>query len=240
MKFWNLIKNEAPDEYGSAYALRLDGPISTESWWGDEVTPAEFRAELAGVDGDLTVWINSPGGDVFAASEIYNMLKDFAHNVTVKVDALAASAASVVAMAGDTVYISPTGLIMIHNPSTIAMGDKSEMEAAIKVLDEVKESIVNAYMAKTGLSHAKISRLMDDETWMNANKAVELGFADKVLFQDDEKKTDSIGMSYSRFTVVNSLEKKFAEQFKPDPDPADTEKEKIKNELTADLWKYGV
>ena len=129
----------------------------------------------------MVVWINSPGGDCVAAAQIYNMLMDYHGNVTVKIDGIAASAASVVAMAGTTVLMSPVSMMMIHNPMTLAMGDKTEMQKAIEMLDSVKESIINAYEIKSGLSRAKISHLMDDETWMDARKAVELGFADDIL-----------------------------------------------------------
>ena len=130
--------------------------------------------------GNITVWINSPGGDCVAAAQIYNMLMDYKGNVTVKIDGIAASAASVIAMAGNKVLMSPVSMLMIHNPMTVAMGNTAEMQKAIEMLSEVKESIMNAYEIKTGMSRAKISHLMDAETWMNANKAVELGFADFV------------------------------------------------------------
>ena len=140
--------------------------------------------------GDIVVWINSPGGDCVAAAQIYNMLMEYKGNVTVKIDGIAASAASVVAMAGTRVCMSPTSLMMIHNPLTAAFGDAEEMKKAIHMLDEVKESIINAYEIKTGLSRAKISHFMDSETWFSANKAVELGFADEVLFKKSNKKDD--------------------------------------------------
>lgn len=177
-KFWNFIKNEDNSET----ELIFNGPISDETWWGDEITPAMFRDELAKISGNLTVWLNSPGGDCFSASQIYTMLKNHKGRVTVKIDGIAASAASVVAMAGDETLITPTGMLMIHNPMTFASGNKSDMEQAIKILEEVKESIINAYVLKTGLSRNKISKLMDEETWMNAEKALQLGFVDGILF----------------------------------------------------------
>jgi len=179
-KFWDYIHDDS-----GGRVLRLEGPIDSDSFWGDEITPQDFRDELYAEDGDLTLWINSPGGNVFAAAEIYTMIRDYPHNVTVRIASIAASAASVIAMAGNTVEMSPTALLMIHDPSTIAMGNARDMEKAIATLNEVKESIINAYMAKTGLSHNRISKLMSDETWINAKKAVELGFADEILF--DEK-----------------------------------------------------
>lgn len=184
-KFWNWIKDS--DE---TRTLRLEGPIDEESFWGDEITPQMFRDELNAGEGDVTVWINSPGGNVFAAAEIYTMLKDYKGSITVKIDAIAASAASVVAMAGDVVQMSPVAMLMIHDPSTVAMGNTKDMEKAIEVLNEVKKSIINAYASKSGLSHARIANLMSNETWMNAKKAVELGFADEVLFEAKQKASE--------------------------------------------------
>ena len=184
-KFWNWIHDDS-----GGRVLRLEGPIDSESFWGDEITPAMFREELEAEEGDVTVWINSPGGNVFAAAEIYTMLKDYKSAVTVKIASIAASAASVIAMAGDKVQMSPTALLMIHDPSTIAMGNAKAMEQAITTLNEVKESIINAYAAKTGLRHNRIADLMSNETWMNAKKAVELGFADEVLYEDKKPEPD--------------------------------------------------
>lgn len=184
-KFWNWVKNEGELDAGAERTLFLSGEISDETWYGDEVTPQLFKDELNAGCGNITVWINSPGGDVFAAAQIYNMLRDYKGTVTVKIDGLAASAASVIAMAGDTVLVSPVAMMMIHNPATIAMGDTRDMEKAIAMLNEVKESILNAYEAKSGLSRSRISHMMDDETWFNAKKAVQLGFADRILFDSD-------------------------------------------------------
>ena len=179
MKFWNWIHDDS-----GGRVLRLEGPIDSESFWGDEITPQMFRDELYAEEGDITLWVNSPGGNVFAAAEIYTMLRDYPGNVTVRIASIAASAASVVAMAGNLVQMSPTALIMIHDPSTIAMGNAKDMEKAITTLNEVKESIINAYAFKTGLTRNRISKLMSDETWLNAKKAVELGFADEILFEN--------------------------------------------------------
>ena len=166
------------------------------------MTPELFRKELDAGTGNITVWINSPGGDVFAAAQIYNMLMEYRGNVTVKVDALAASAASVIAMAGTTVLMSPVAMMMIHNPMTIAIGDSREMQKAGEMLDEVKESIMNAYEIKTGLNRTRISHLMDGESWFNAKKAVELGFADGILHgagdtEDAAEGTDAEGVFWS-------------------------------------------
>lgn len=185
-KFWNWIRNEDESVPDMERTLFLNGMISDETWYGDEVTPQLFKDELNAGNGNITVWINSPGGDVFAAAQIYNMLRDYKGSVTVKIDGIAASAASVIAMAGDKVCVSPVAMMMIHNPATMAMGEAKDMQKAITMLNEVKESILNAYEFKTGLTRARLSHMMDDETWFNAKKAVELGFADKILFDSDE------------------------------------------------------
>ena len=174
----------------SERALELYGTIAEESWFDDDVTPQMFRDELFAGSGPVTVWLNSPGGDCVAASQIYSMLMDYKDDVTIKIDGIAASAASVIAMAGTKVLMAPTALMMIHNPITMAYGNHDDMQKAIEMLDEVKESIINAYEIKTNLSRAKLSHLMDTETWMNANKAIELGFADDIL--EDEKNISDI------------------------------------------------
>ena len=189
-KFWKW-KNQT-ETSPTERVLTLNGTIAEESWFDDDITPQLFKEELLSGSGDITVWINSPGGDCVAAAQIYNMLMDYKGNVTVKIDGIAASAASVIAMAGTEVLMSPVSTMMIHNPATIAMGDHNEMQKAIEMLNEVKESIINAYEIKTGLSRAKLSHLMDSETWMNANKAVEFGFADGIISRNafPEKEDD--------------------------------------------------
>lgn len=210
-KFWNWARDEVTEER----TLFLNGVISEETWYGDEVTPKLFRDDLKAGTGNIIVWINSPGGDVFAAAQIYNMLMEYTGKVTVKIDGLAASAASVIAMAGGDVYMSPVSMLMIHNPSTIAIGDSEEMLRAKALLDEVKESIINAYELKSGLSRSKLSHLMDAETWMNANKAIELGFADKLLFSEKEPPGAPESLIFSRMAVTNSLIRKLPKQQKP-------------------------
>lgn len=183
-KFWKwrnvAVKNESGGEV-SVRELRIDGAIADESWFDDDVTPELFRAELNSGSGDIILWINSPGGDCFAAAQIYTMISEYKGKVTVKIDGIAASAASVIAMAGDVVRMSPVANMMIHNPATIAWGDQREMRHQADVLDEIKESIINAYERKTGLSRTRLAKLMDEETWLSAYKAVELGFADEVI-----------------------------------------------------------
>jgi len=215
-KFWNWVRNEDT----GARTLVLNGQISDETWYGDEVTPGLFREELNAGEGDITVWINSPGGDVFAAAQIYNMLKEYPGNVEVRIDGMAASAASVVAMAGDRISMSPVAMMMIHNPMTVAMGDHKAFQQAMDMLEEVKESIINAYELKTGQSRTVISHMMDDETWFNAKKAVELGFADDILYTDGEGKQEApAAVLFSKLTVMNSFLCKFNKpNHEPEPD----------------------
>ena len=222
--FWNWAKNA--DE---TRTLFLEGVIAEESWFSDEVTPAMFKEELFAGSGPILLHINSPGGDCIAASQIYTMLMDYPHDITVQIDGMAASAASVIAMAGTKVCMSPTSMMMIHNPFTCAMGDSDEMRKAIQLLDEVKESIINAYEIKTGLSRTKLSHLMDSETWMNALKAKELGFCDEVLYTGTGggKPDDVSGFSFARRTadtclmnrVIASMPKPDAVEPEPEPAP---------------------
>lgn len=211
-KFWNW-KNQT-EEGEVNRVLELYGTIAEESWFDDDITPALFREELFSGSGNITVWINSPGGDCIAASQIYSMLMDYKDDVTVKIDGLAASAASVIAMAGTKVLMAPTALMMIHNPATFAAGDHEDMKKAIEMLDEVKESIINAYEIRTNLSRTKLSHLMDSETWMNANKAIELGFVDGII-EDERQYTPTIpAYAFSRKTVATNLMNKIVEKAK--------------------------
>ena len=227
-KFWNWIKNEDTGQR----ELWLEGVIAEESWWGDEVTPAIFKEELNAGNGAIVLHINSPGGDCIAASQIYTMLMDYPADVIVQIDGVAASAASVIAMAGTTVRMSPTALMMVHNPWTTAMGDAEDMRKAIDLLSEVKESIINAYRIKTGLSREKLSGIMDAETWLNAHKAKELGFCDEVLYEETDESADEPGAKpdfiFSAKTaamtlmnkVLGSIPKPPAElEHPPDPTP---------------------
>ena len=200
--FWNWVRNE-----DGTRTLTIDGVIAEESWFDDDVTPKLFREQLNAGNGDIVLYVNSPGGDCVAASQIYTMLMEYKGRVTVKIDGIAASAASVIAMAGTEVLMAPTALLMVHNPLTVAIGDTEEMQKAIAMLDEVKESIITSYELKTGMSRAKIAHLMDAETWMNAQKAIELGFADGILTRETGM-PDGIAINsyqFSRRAVTNSL-----------------------------------
>ena len=214
-KFWAWVQKEDSGER----TLYLEGVIAEESWFEDDVTPAAFKADLFAGDGPITLHINSPGGDCIAASQIYTMLMDYPHDVNVRIDGIAASASSVIAMAGTKVSMSPTSLMMLHNPFTVALGDSEEMRKAIQLLDEVKESIINAYEIKTGLSRARLSQMMDSETWMNAVKAKELGFCDEVLYQPEKADNVENSFTFSRRAVTNSLLDKLKACVPKEPDP---------------------
>lgn len=181
--FWKFV-----DQVSSKGSdLIIEGDISSVTWWGDEVTPEAFRKELNQQKGDITVHINSNGGDVFAGVTIYNALKDYKHKVIVKVDGLAASIASVIAMAGDEIIMAPGSMMMVHNPWSMSAGSAEELRKAADILDEINDSIIPIYAERTGLSEEEIKNLLDDETWMSAEKAVELGFADKVVKEEKNK-----------------------------------------------------
>ena len=213
-RFWNWVRNE--DETRTLY---LNGVIAEESWFEDEITPAAFKEELFSGSGPIMLHINSPGGDCIAASQIYTMLMDYPHDVTVQIDGMAASAASVIAMAGTHVQMSPTSMMMIHNPFTCAMGDSDEMRKAIQLWDEVKESIINAYEIKTGLSRVKLAHLMDSETWMSAHKAKELGFCDEVLYSPEDEPDNASGFSFARKSAVAALMNRVMAKVPDEPAP---------------------
>lgn len=213
-KFWKFIKNEATETLPESIELRIEGDIIDDSdawlyeWFGESATaPNSFKDELNQFKGkDLTVWIDSYGGSVFAGASIYNALKEHNGKITVKIDGKAMSAASVIAMAGDEIIMSPVAVMMIHNPLTTASGNMHDLRKVADVLDQVKESIINAYVTKTGRSRNKISQMMDDETWMSANVAVKEGFADGVLYQNNETNSEEImnNFAFNRLSIMNS------------------------------------
>ena len=188
-----------------AKKINIKGPIVGNSeawiyeWFGIEATSSKsVNDSLSQADGeDIEVEINSGGGSVFAGSEIYTALKSYPGNVTVKIVGLAASAASVVAMAGKKILMSPTAQMMIHNVSSCAAGDYREMEHTAEILKSANDTIANAYRLKTGKTQEELLKLMDNETWMTAQKAKELGFIDEIMFENDSQlvaSTDYSGM----------------------------------------------
>ena len=228
-KFWKW-KNQADESENGERVLELYGTIAESSWFDDDITPAMFRDELFSGTGPVTIWVNSPGGDCIAASQIYTMLMDYKDDVTVKIDGIAASAASVIAMAGTKVLMAPTSMMMIHNPATLAFGDHADMEKAIDMLSEVKESIINAYELKTSLPRKQLAKMMDEVSWMNAKKAIELGFADGMLTDEKHIADDTEAYAFSACAVDMALINKINKN-KPVP-----EGRKV-DELKASLYK---
>lgn len=178
-KFWQ-VKNEVN---GNSEIL-LYGPIAGErSWWGDEVTPRSFAEDLESLNGkDVTVRINSGGGDVFAAHAIHNQLIAYKGKVTVVIDGLAASAATIIAVAGDRIIMPSNALFMIHNPA-IGLSDyygAEELAQAVEALNAIKASIVAAYRKRCKVSAEELAAMMDAETWMGAAECLEKGFVDEI------------------------------------------------------------
>ena len=178
-KFWELRAKVGSSSVGE---LLLYGDISSSTWYGDEITPSAFSQDLKGL-GDISVlniYINSGGGDVFAGQAIYSMLKRHPAQKNVYIDGLAASIASVIAMAGDTIYMPKNAMLMIHKAWTMAIGNAHDLRKLADDMDKIDESILSTYQAKTGLEAEKILDLVNAETWMNAEEAVALGFADVI------------------------------------------------------------
>lgn len=199
-KFWNFVAKSATEG-----ELLLYGPISEYSWWGDEVTPKEFAEDLSAL-GDiknLTIRINSGGGDVFAATAIYNLLKTHKAYKTVIVDGLSASAATIIMMAGDVIQIPANAMVMIHDPMVGASGNTKVFLKMIDLLNKVKDCIIAAYVGKTGKSEEELADLMDQETWMTGQEAVDMGFADELL--DSVKVAASIDNTNKMGLVFNGV-----------------------------------
>ncbi|MFJ5625440.1 head maturation protease, ClpP-related [Peribacillus loiseleuriae] len=233
MKFWNFVKNEATETQPESVELRIEGDIVDDNhawvyeWFGEpSASPNAFKNELNNYSGqDLTVWIDSYGGSVFAGASIYNALKEHKGKITVKVDGKAMSAASVIAMAGDEILMSPVAIMMIHNPLTGVYGDMHDLRKTADVLDTVKDSIINAYLTKTNKSQEEISQLMDIETYMSANDAVSRGFADGVLYQDQPLDVANMGAFTFNKEIVNNASQSIKQAIKLFEKPKNDENE---------------
>lgn len=211
-RFWKIRAAKDNPRVGE---LLLYGSISEVSWLGDEVTPRQFKQDLdaLGDVDEIRVYINSPGGDVFASQAIYTMLTRHPATVTVYVDGLAASGASLVAMAGDTIRMPRNAMMMIHNPSALVWGEARDMRQMADALDKIREAMVEVYKAKTGLDEDRIIELLDAETWMVAEEAVELGFADEVeeakqvaaTIQGDKVVINGVEMDLSRYKLPDRI-----------------------------------
>jgi ATP-dependent Clp protease protease subunit len=238
LPFWNFVKNKENED---EVELRIEGEIVSDDdawiyeWLGiPAASPNAFRTELSSHSGKVVnVWIDSWGGDTTAAAGIYNALKEHKGKVIVKIDGKAVSAASVIAMAGDEIKMSPVGLLMIHNPWTVAMGESKDMRHMADVLDEVKSTIVSAYQIQTKKTDKRISEMMDNETWMSAKTALAEGFIDAIMYTEPvEGHPVENSFMFSHTAIQNSTNaamKKLFEQYEkikaraepvtPDPDP---------------------
>lgn len=219
-RFWNwvTVQNDAAPTPDGAPAsepvvtrrLLLNGPIADETWWGDEVTPQIFREELESGNGPIEVWINSYGGEIMAASQIYNMLVAYTGDVTVFIDGVAASAASVIAMAGNTIKMGVSSYLMVHKPSTTIHGNTDDLQNGIDALTSIEKGIIAAYKSKTKLSEAKLSHLIEGKgTWLDAQTALELGFIDEIVTAKNNMGAP-IKTAFQQDAVTNSLLDKIA------------------------------
>lgn len=244
-KFWNFIHNKATENQSENIELRIEGDIIDDDdvwmyeWFGETATaPNNFRNELKEFDGkDITVWIDSYGGSVFAGASIYNTLKEHNGKITAKIEK-AMSAASVIAMAADEILMSPVAVMMIHNPLTGVYGNMHDLRKVADILDTIKDTIINSYESKTGKTREEISQMMDDEMWMSANVAIKEGFADGVLYQDEPFDVANMKeFSFNRLQVVNSANKSINQAIKLfEPDMGQkNEEEKLLLELELDL-----
>lgn len=188
--FWTIINTVVDGEEVEA-EIEMYGYISEYSWLDDDITPQMFKSDLAKLGNrDIKLRINSYGGDLIAATMMHTMIRDYPGRVTVQIDGVAASAATIVAVAGDEVRIQNHGYFMIHDPSFTFFLAQLNLETMTRMVDSLqaaKEGIVNAYERKTGLSRARLSKLMTEETWMDAHKAVDLGFVDGIVEETEKK-----------------------------------------------------
>jgi len=181
LKFWNLVKNEEE----KTAELILYGSIGSDEYWND-ISDKVFKQDIENL-GDvenITLHINSPGGSVFSAVAIANTLKNHKAKVTANIDGLAASAATIITSACDTVRMPKNALFMIHNPITFAYGNNQEMQKTVEMLDKVKNNIIETYLSKTKADKKTLSELMDNETWMDAETAKEYGFIDEIVDEE--------------------------------------------------------
>ena len=223
-KFW---KFKALDD--NTGELTLYGEIANETWWGDEITPKEFKADLDAL-GDintLNIYINSPGGDVFAGQAIHSMLKRHKAHKNVYIDGLAASIASVVVMAGDTIFMPKNAMMMIHNPWTWGIGNAAEFRKLAEDLDKIRESLIAAYEGRSALTRDEIIEIMDSETWLTADECLEYGFCDVV----EKEKQMAASIDKTLLMRYKNTPRELLVKPKPDDKKQELLKQKILLEL---------
>lgn len=223
-KFWNF--KALDDKTGE---LTLYGEIANETWWGDEITPKEFKADLDAL-GDintLNIYINSSGGDVFAGQAIHSMLKRHKAHKNVYIDGLAASIASVVVMAGDTIFMPKNAMMMIHNPWTWGIGNAAEFRKLAEDLDKIRESLIAAYEGHSALTRDEIIEIMDSETWLTADECLEYGFCDVV----EKEKQMAASIDKTLLMRYKNTPRELLVKLKPDDKKQELLKQKILLEL---------
>ena len=214
LKFWNVMKN---DEEKSA-ELILYGSIGSDEYW-DDISDKAFKQDIENL-GDvenITLHINSPGGSVFSAVAIANTLKNHKAKITANIDGLAASAATIITSACDTVRMPKNALFMVHNPITFAYGNNQDMQKTLEMLNKVKNSIIETYLNKAKTDKETLSELMDNETWMSAEEAKEYGFVDEILDESVEKEVIENKLIINNMTFDISRFKNFKEKKNQDP-----------------------
>lgn len=214
LKFWNVMKN---DEEKSA-ELILYGSIGSDEYW-DDISDKAFKQDIENL-GDvenITLHINSPGGSVFSAVAIANTLKNHKAKITANIDGLAASAATIITSACDTVRMPKNALFMVHNPITFAYGNNQDMQKTLEMLNKVKNSIIETYLNKAKTDKETLSELMDNETWMSAEEAKEYGFVDEILNESVEKEVIENKLIINNMAFDISRFKNFKEKKNQDP-----------------------
>jgi ATP-dependent Clp protease, protease subunit len=208
------ISNEVTDK---GYVLTLSGRVSKNYWEDDDNICVEtIDNELKDVEGDITIRLNSGGGDVFEGIEIYNYLKSLDNHITIEVTALAASAASIIAMAGDEIKMCTGSSMMVHEASTIAWGNKSDIQKVLNSLDTIDDSLVSIYAERTGADKETINSWIEEETWFTADEAIEVGLADgKREKETNDVATINVDAEKIAEMVMNQFEQKYAAMLQP-------------------------
>ena len=210
------ITNEVTD---GGHVLTLSGRVSKNYWSDDDHINVETVSnELNAVEGNITIRLNSGGGDVFEGIEIYNYLKSLDNHITIEVTALAASAASIIAMAGDEIKMCTGSSMMVHEASTIAWGNKSDIQKVLNSLDTIDDSLVSIYAERTGADKETINSWIEEETWFTADEAIEAGLADSKREKEKEvenKATVNVDAEKIAEMVMNQFEQKYAAMLQP-------------------------
>lgn len=231
--FWNIKDTKDGIE------IEFDGPISEYSWWGDEITPKLFKDELyeKGQGKPVTVLINSPGGEVVAASVIRSILQEYPGKVTADIVGWAASAATIVMTGADHIRMRESALMMIHDPSTVVWGTIAEIQQALGVLDTVKSGIIDTYQTKTGMPREELAQMMSSETWLTAREAFEMGFIDEVVI-GSIKKAPVGNLRAGFLNCLRDIPAEFTAQLEVEPELKPIESEVVEDPEVTKFRNY--